>query len=419
MLQSAKAERPGWIVSALCFLLVTGPPSFRARTAEAALRGDVDLVVVLQAAVYFAAFVWSARQLYLHSELRAFSWTHKVAALLVGLIAVSTFFSTAPLFTAYRAFQIAALFCFTTVFIKKFGVQTSLDRIRAGMLFLCLLLVIMAFLNPDQVLFVSETGFPRLRGWTIAESGTVSAFAVILLLCTPTARKRSWFWLSLSSGVLFFSLTRTAWISVFCVLLMIIVLRPQVWCRKVALIVLLAVLCTVMAVPALRNVRDESDVGEIGGRQYFWWGMIYMVLSDSPWFGEGYEAGTRTLAQAVDPTGGGQGHSAFLEVLVGTGIVGSAALCLLLGNLIALCLRFVKRQADAQTFEVMALFAVVLIIGSTWERLDCTPFGFTFWALVSIIPQMHLLKNQESAQRTSNKAIALSASKMGCELPAQ
>ncbi len=52
-------------------------------------------------------------------------------------------------------------------------------------------------------------------------------------------------------------------------------------------------------------------------------------------------------------------------------------------------------RAETQTFAVVALFCALIIIGALWEQIDSTPFGFTFWAFVSIIPQMRALQTEK------------------------
>jgi O-antigen ligase len=388
---STMVDKPGWVVSTLFFLLVTGPPKFRSRDLDASVRGEVDFAIFVQIAVYVAAFAWCTRELYLRPELRKLSWTHRIAAVFVGLIATSCVFSLAPAFTASKAFEIGVLFCFTMIFVARFGVQICLDYILKGMLLICLLLTFLAIIAPQMVLFESESGIPRLRGWTIAESGPVAAIAVVLLLCSARPIKRSWFWLSLSSGVLFFSLTRTAWGAVGCILVMILVLRPRIWSRKVVFVSVIVLLLLIMGSSTIRGARDESNLDDFGGRSVLWIHMADTVLTESPWLGLGYAAGTRVLAMEVDPDYA-TGHSIFFEVFIGAGILGLVGLFVLIGNLLVLCTRMIGSHAEAQIFTAVAVFCTLIIIGALWEQIDSTPFGFTFWAFVSIIPRMRSLQ---------------------------
>jgi O-antigen ligase len=172
---------------------------------------------------------------------------------------------------------------------------------------------------------------------------------------------------------------------------MIIILRPRIWSRKVVFASVVIVLLVVMGSPVLREVRDESNLEDFGGRAPLWAHMSDILLSDSPWVGLGYAAGTRVLAMEVDPDYA-TGHSIFFEVFIGAGILGLTALCALLANLILLCSKLVRSHGEAQVFTVIALFSALLIIGALWEQIDSTPFGFTFWALVTAIPQMYSLK---------------------------
>jgi O-antigen ligase len=136
---------------------------------------------------------------------------------------------------------------------------------------------------------------------------------------------------------------------------------------------------------AIEKYRPNEDTGTLTGRIPLWTLLISSMLERSPWFGIGFISGSREVMQDIDPMLG-SGHSQFVDVLVGSGIIGAVAfLILTLINLIvaAKLLRHAKR---ALLFEILGLFATSFIMGLVGNEIDSTAPGFVFWVMISLLP---------------------------------
>jgi len=257
---------------------------------------------------------------------------------------------------------------------------------------------------PDYVIEVSEMGSPRLRGGNIAGTNVVSAFAIILLL----SRQRRISHFSITLGLVFFSvlqflsLTRTSWIALAVIFFIAILRRPQIrgikWIYATALLGVLASFAG--GYSKLSEYRDPDSVYELSSRLGLWAYMSDAVLKDSPWLGLGYTAATRKLGLEFDPSLG-SGHSIFLDVFIGGGLVTLTVFLLLLVVLGYHSIRVLRSTRNGTAFAISGLLFYVLIMGSMGETIDTSPFGLTFWILVSVLPTVASRLSGYTAQQAA------------------
>jgi O-antigen ligase len=379
--------------NALFFLLFSGPPSFRHRDSEASLYREIDWAIVFQLVVWGVAGVWVYYRFW-RARPKGNFWalftpTHKIAAVLIVLLWTSTFVSIAPSLTAVKVCQVTIemLFCWT--FLRLYGVERCLNRIFWGSTVLCIAIAAAALVVPDYVIELSDMGFPRLRGGNITGTNVVSAFAIILLLTHRRQISKA----AMALGLVFFSvlqflsLTRTSWIALAVIFLIATLRRPRIKGMKwIYATVLLGVLASLAGgYSKLAAYRDPDSVYELSSRLGLWAYMSDAVLKDSPWLGLGYTAATRQLGLEFNPNLG-SGHSIFFDVFIGGGLLSLAVFLLLFLVLGYHSMKLLRRTTDATAFAISGLFFYVLIMGSMGETIDTSPFGFTFWMIVSMLP---------------------------------
>lgn len=388
--------RPGAIATILCLLLFSGPPKFRIRDPQASLNGQIDFALLLNMLVWLAGGLWVACRIWKawrepRSRIRLFL-THKIAIAVVLLLGVSTFVSLDPELTAFKVFQIAVALLFTSFFIESYGVDRFLHLLLTGCAALCTIIVICAAVAPDLVVFATDTGYPRLRGEAIADAGVVAALGTVLLF-TSARRLSLPSFLALSAlfgSVLLFSLARIAWLAVAVFFAIAVLKRPAIHRMKWVYVfwVLVGVALLAGAVAQMNVVRDPQTVSDLNGRLGLWAYLGTVTLSQSPWLGLGYLAASRSIGMEYDPQLG-SGHSIFFDVFVGGGIVTEVVFIALVIAMIVYAIKLLRKKRDAESFGAACLLVTVVLIGAVGASIDSTPFGFLFWALVTMLPLLN------------------------------
>jgi O-antigen ligase len=385
--------KAGFFAGLLFLLLFSGPPKFRIRDAAASLYGEVDLSIIVNVVVWGLGGAWVFYQLcraYSQKRLRLRLWLpQKIAVLAILLLGASTAVSLAPEVTAFKVYQILVAFLFTLIFAEWYGVETCLNRLLFGSSLLCAVVALLAFIAPDLVLATSETGFPRLRGQGITEVGFAATFALVLLLTTRRRLSKPVF-ISLGAFlavVLFLSLARVGWVALGVFFALALVKRPKITTLPWVYFFWISAAIGLAAglVTKVSDMRDPETVFTLSGRLGLWAFLASATLTRSPWLGFGYLAGTRDLGMQYDPELG-SGHSIFFDVFVGGGILSLAVFLVLVVILAVKAVKLLREKTDAISFAVGSVFLVVLLFALIGEDIDSSPFGFTFWALVTMLP---------------------------------
>lgn len=372
---------------------------FRSRDPLASLRGEVDAVVIFQLLVWGIAGLWVVVQLY-NRRVRLndglfpqFLLPQKLGLALVFCLACSALVSPAPLFTLFKVYQLGVLVLFGFLFVKRFGVETCLNRLLLGYAILCIGAIILALVAPDVVLKPSTVSdLARWRGDLYVPIATVTVFAIALLLGNPPAISRPLFVLGLAlfSTLLALSQTRTAYLAVFVFLTLAAVRRPKVtalrrslWAIPASVSVLL--LTGFMSPVTKWVVREPESVQGLSGRMGLWTYVVGIALKKSPWIGLGYYSGARILSLEY-ASNLGKPHSAFVEVLVGGGLASAVVLTLLCCVLIGYVAKLLSRQ-DGLSFAVASLLPLVLVMAAGgWGEFDSGPLALAFWCLAAMLP---------------------------------
>ena len=378
-------NRSNTLWSIFFLLLYSGPPKFRIRDFDASLMGQYDLPVLIQIGVYLLAGLLVAREIVHVRQSLPIHLTPKLAAAFLATLGLSTLISNSPALTLFKVYQLTVLFLFSGLFLHKFGASQTLRHLIIGNGILCALVVAAIPFIQTGIVETSETGFPRLRGTAIAETAMVGTYLCILVLTQPVRNKLLLF--AFSSLVTFFSLSRASWGCVALVLILIVVLRPHVWSvsfSRIACWGLALVMLTGGTIALTGRFRDPT-IEDLSGRTEIWTYTSAVVLSESPWRGLGYGVASRTLVADINP-GLGTAHSEFVDVFLGSGLIGLAAFLILYLAVGIDTLRILRPHQDANVFSIAALGIVILAQCTVGGDLDSAPFGFTFFSLVWMVP---------------------------------
>jgi hypothetical protein len=391
-------EQPHFFTEILFLLLLSGPPMFRGRSPLASLNGEMDAIVIFQLLVWGLAGIWVFLQLYsyrLNDGLLPRLWLpQKLGLALVLCLCCSAPLSPSPALTMFKIYQMAVLLLFGFLFVKHYGVEACLSRLLLGYFILCLGAVIYVLIAPEASLSAY-----RIRGDLYVPIATVTVFAIALMLANPPAASRpiSLIMLGLFSTLFVLSRTRTAYVALFVFVALAIWRRPKgtfvrgfLYALGTSVVILL--LAGLMPYVTQWIIRDPSyqDLNRLG----LWTELWNQVLQKSPVIGLGYVSAARILS-LNHASNMGTAHSAFLEVLVGGGILSFTVLALLCCVLVVYALTLLSRKENRLSFAASSLLPMVLLMASGgWGELDSGPAALTFWCLAAMLP---LLRGQARA----------------------
>jgi O-Antigen ligase len=397
-------KRPHFFTEILFLLLLSGPPMFRARSPLASLHEEIDAVVIFQLLVWGLAGISVLVQLYRYWLPRL--WLpQKLGVALVLCLCCSVPVSPAPGLTVFKIYQMAVLLLFGFLFVKRYGVETCLNRLLRGYSILCVGAVIQVLIAPGATLSptLSPSGDSvyRITGNLFVPIATVSVFAIALLLANPPAVSRpvSLIMLGLFSTLFVLSRTRTAYVALFVFVALAILRRPKGTLVRGFLYGIGAsavILFSAGLVPYVTQwiIRDPNTVQDLN-RLGLWTDLWNQTLQKSPVIGLGYNSAARILSLEY-ASNTGTAHSAFLEVLVGGGILSFTVLALLTCVLVFYALTLLSRKNDRLSFATSALLPMVLVMASVgWGDFDSGPVALTFWCLAAMLP---LLRGQARAR---------------------
>ncbi|HEX6806211.1 MAG TPA: hypothetical protein VF133_21235 [Terriglobales bacterium] len=390
-MRSVMARVPAF-TAVIFFLLFSGPPSFRKRDPMDSLQGVVDWSVLLQAAVWVFAGLWTVYQL--GRDLRAGRRIPITQAEIAGLVmiaclAVSIFVSEAPLLTAFKIGQLLISLLFAALFVRRHGISKCIDYIFAASVVLTLAIAVCAFVAPDLV-FYEDFDMVRLHGDPIAPLPTVATYALFLLITRRRRLSEFRFWILFSflSTMLVVSLTRHAWFLAIASLLLYLYKESKSAVLRRTTLLLLATAPFVLVFyvfPALNTYRSSDSIANLTGRTDLWVYLVGITILRSPWIGLGYYSASRLVASNFN-AGMGTAHSAFVEVFLGGGLI-SLIPCLILFYLLAYkSLQCLSRTAPRLNFVGGVLFLITATIALMGGDFTAGEIGITFWSLAAFLP---------------------------------
>jgi hypothetical protein len=394
-----QSNRPSFMAAFLFFLLFSGPPRFRERDPTASLRGEIDLVVIFHLAVWALAGMWVFYQMRFYFQANAKSLglrlPQKLGLGMVAALGMSTFVSVSPPLTAFMVYQMLISLMFTMIFVERYGVEACLTKLLQASAVMCVAIAVAALAFSDLVLVTTETGATRLRGDNIAPTEVVSLFSLVLLLAGVQKISKITYGLllGLSCTLLVASLSRTVYLAVFGIFLLVLFKRPTSKpFRRFAYIVGLAVVPLIALSSAfdLSKYRNPEGVWTLSDRLNLWAYLSHVTLQESPWLGFGYYAGGRAYGIAYNADLASP-HSIFFETFVGGGLLAITILVILCVVMTAYVAHVFLRQDTSVCFAVTILFLVTLMFGSIGSTLESGPVAIVFWSLAASLP---ILRNK-------------------------
>lgn len=389
-------KHPTLIPIVLFLLILSGPPKLRPRDPTASLNGEIDAVIMLHLVVWGLAGLWVlfeiTRRLYRRRPVLALRLPQILGVGLILCLTISVWESAAPALTAFKVYQMAISLLFTQLFVELFGPARSLKIIFWGNTLLCVLLAVSAWLAPSLVWIPSDFNPDpsRLKGDLIAPTGAVCVFAIILLL--TGARKIFRFLplllLGLFTGLLAFSLMRTAYLVIIIFFALVLLKRPSAKPLKQIAYALCAIIFVCYAcnwLPNLDKYRKPEDMSNLGDRIGLWQHLTHVTLDKSPWFGLGYYSASRIHGPEYNPLLG-TAHSMFFEVLSGGGLLSFALMVALTATLLVYAVRLLVLRKDRFSFAVSLLFIACLLFGFMGDEIDSGPVAIAFWYSVAVLP---------------------------------
>lgn len=312
--------------------------------------------------------------------------------LLYCWMALTAAYSPAPVPNAVAVFSLVIFHVFTVYVLSFNSVRSVASAILLAALFLCAVSIVIYFVNPSfgrMWEWVNGVRIPqnRMRGITGSPNavGGVAALGILLIALFWREFGRTMRLISLAAALvfaasIFFSQSRSPIAAVLVILLGYYLFRPGrgpfvVICGVLGGAVFLALLPFIDNILSLlsRSGRAE-EILTATGRSYIWQ-TVLTLWSQKPLTGWGYGAMLYVLpSQPGLFEAAAHAHNLFLEVLVGTGIVGFVILTMAVGSTLFWGIRFGEGRG-------LALVLFVLLRGMT----EAAPFsgvaGFTYISL--------------------------------------
>ena len=384
--------RPGWIDLAVFLMLFSGPPRLRVRDATASLRGETDAAVLLRLFVWAAGLIWILYRLYPFLVSRGIvprmSLPQILGIVLSLVLAAGVFVAPGPGLTAFAVYQLVVMVVFSWLYVQLYGPDAYVRQLFWGCLLLTIAILCAWAFMPELVV---RRG--RVRGDLIGPSGALAAMGLTLCL-TGTVRLRRWVFLSASvlfAVLLIAAQTRTAFGGFILAALLGLLFRYAGPIRKfyafAAIATLVAALFGLLEAGGEYAIREEQSLATMSDRIPLWSHLIGTMMRESPAIGLGYYSASRVLGPQYNENLG-NAHSAFVEILVGGGLVGGLLFFALYAVLIAYSARLLLfGRSSSLVFAVLGLFLITFVMSVTnTEGVQGGPIGFTFWSMCALIP---------------------------------
>lgn len=326
-------------------LLFATTVSFRIRTAEQLAENPLDAqglfrLMCVMLALGLAVFAW------LFSERRVIEG--KLTTLPVRLyflyaaVAVAGItMSVLPLLTAYRVVELLTVLIVVAAAYRSRGAE-ALRKMESMIYWFSVALVGLVWVGfilfPSQAMTPMNSPIPfRLNGvypWTSAnEFGTLGVLLSlwsIAKILTPDSEKPRPSVLYAMTGLGFLSLIfaqyRTGYVALLVGITILLVVRR----RKMLATLILAGTASIFVLipglfsstlPYLLRGADVERASRLSGR-VIWWKLGIETWKQKPWIGGGLQTASRFEVFAANKLDVSNIHSAWIEALVGTGIIG-------------------------------------------------------------------------------------------------
>jgi O-antigen ligase len=328
----------------------------------------------------------------------------RLYALYVVVVFIGAPLSILPLVTAYRGFELAAGVLVVAAACYAFGYE-AIDRIQkvlfwfiVGLLGVVWLEVIAlpgkALLQPDgPIPFQIQGVLPNVPSNTVGTYGVLLALWSMAKLFNPSERDLSRKTLFVLAGfgtvTLLAAQYRTGYAIFLAGIAILLVLRGK---KLLAGVIVAGVVVATLwgptllsqAEPYLLRGQSLTQAQQLSGRTT-WWDLAVPVWKQSPWLGKGLQTGTRFEVLAAHGYGETSTiHGAWLEALVGTGVIGLGLLVL------ALILTWARAIANASRqngpIVPLLLLTVLTLRCVTGSSFELSGYTSVLFLVVAVTP---------------------------------
>jgi hypothetical protein len=391
----------------LLFLAIfSGPPVLRGRDLTASLRNEFDLASGIQVFVWLLGLGWIIG-IVLGGKgfFPKLGIPQMLGILLAFVLGLSALFSPAPALTMFRSLQVFIAILFSFKFVRKYGWESAVRLLFFGLVMLMLGLFVANFLAPDLVVKGEGEQYARIRGDWLAPAAPVALCMLIFLLLNPTkiSHKLRIILVVLSICLLVLARNRTGYVVVATLGAVSILTINKKWSLfwKFAVFAVLLGISISLTIGwetvAEWVIRNPNQIRTLSARVVLWSDLVQQVMNDSPILGLGYVASSRVLGPQAVP-GLGHAHSAFVEVLVGGGLIALSVYVAIWMWIVVKSTTTVFR-GDQYDFTLMSLLITVFIFSLTNSYgITVSPVSFTFWLVLAAWHRKHLLAIPRSAR---------------------
>ncbi|MDI6900548.1 MAG: O-antigen ligase family protein, partial [Anaerosomatales bacterium] len=262
-----------------------------------------------------------------------------------------------PSYTTTGDVNLLVTVLFGYFWVLRFGPTDSVQRLAAASLTVTVGLLVAGVLFPSSVWIGG-----RLLGGVFGGSASPAVLCIVLGLSGTGFRRSSVRRLAILAGgfLLALSQVRAGYVAVAAYLVIAAVIGSRHLASRRVLLALIAATPFVVVTEAWRGlaaylIRDTASLATLSDRIPLWAAVVGVMMRESPWLGLGFYA-IRPWTLAYNE-GIGSGHSSYVEVLAGGGILSVVAFVIVLA-LIAGGLRRAARPgaaADSQSYAQAAL----------------------------------------------------------------
>lgn len=295
-----------------------------------------------------------------------------------GFALLSSLWSISPMWTAYKSVEYLvglALAMGIAFSIRSLDDLKSVVNVTWSLYVVLLGLVWAGFLLAPSRAMIATRG---LFGWRlggvfpVASTNTVGDLAATVLLIALvrlaySEGSRRW-WIALlaaASGALFLSQARSALLGVVAAVVVLSILLPRIRRQGVLLGVGLGTLGYVfvdLLYSYLARGQSQGNLESLSGRTLYW-GAAIELWSQHPIVGAGaYAAGRFGVLQELGEQFTSSLHNTWIEVLVGTGVVGVAIVAAAVLAVVVAVFRMARAESNSQLGHITAELCAILVL---------------------------------------------------------
>ncbi len=405
-----KREPSNFILFAALFICIWGPPRFGTSRSLSELASDTytfNYIRIIELTAWGILGLFVLKSLagnILLKRNRVFSLRYPLNFYFVfGLVALFTAtYSLTQVYSFYRASQIV-------LYVLTIGLlvwQNSENWQKIFKIFILIallnttLIIVTFFIAPELVSIRSSSWGLRLFGRSFVpdygSSGVVLFILTYIMFQNKDRRKWVLLIMCVSLIYVFLSRTRSNIFFLFLFLAMLPMIRKRVSLSLIFAVILgfgVALYLDLQYKIFLFLIRDEVSIYTLSSRTV-WWYDLYESFKDAPFLGIGY----LNAGQLIEMFGQGSSHNSYIEILVGTGLVGFTFFIV---PLLSTTSYFLKKlpTISLSVLELQVFFLFVWLILTAFISSHIATPGYVFFLMIHIVAYGIIKRRQQAYER--------------------